>query len=178
MSHQPYETWIFDIHELNEDQRRSLDLHVESCADCRQLRERWGQVRVELREPAVAAPRAGFTRRWQASFNERRAREQRLQAWKFFLACSGGSALVLVAFVTYLVFATTPVEWVQAVVRTISSTVGVVTTLRDVSFTWSQMVPPGLSVAFWILLALTFCLLTVFWGFAMWRTSLGGLIQK
>jgi hypothetical protein len=178
MSHQPYETWILDIHELSEDQRRSLEQHVEGCADCRNLRERWTHVQGELSSPVVTAPRMGFTNRWQAGFNQRRLREQRRQAWKLFLACSSAAALVFVSLVVYLVFSTTPVEWVQAGVRIVSSSVGMVTTLRDVSFTWSHMVPPVLSVAFWISLFLTFLMLTCVWVFALWRTSLGGMIQK
>jgi anti-sigma factor RsiW len=178
MNHQPYEMWILDPPGLSAEQREELEKHLLGCADCRTLREHWTLVQVELRQPQEAAPRYGFTRRWQAGMSERRLRDQRRQAWKFFLACSGSAALVFVLMVAYVLLSTTPVEWVQAGVRAISSSVGVVTTMREITSTWAQVVPPVLSIAFWISVSLTFCILALVWVFALWRTSLGGFIQR
>jgi len=178
MSHQPYETWIVDPPPLNSEQMHSLEAHLEGCAECRGLRERWAHVRVALERPDMAAPRPGFARRWQAGLAERRLREQRRQAWKFFLACSSAAAALFVFLVAYLAVSTTPVEWVQAGVKAISSSAGYLTTLRDVSSTWAQVVPPVLNLAFWFSMAVTVCLLVFVWVFALWRTSLGGTIQR
>ena len=178
MSHQPYENWILDIPKLSEEQRRLLDLHLEGCQECRQLQERWTYLSVELDQPLEVAPRAGFTRRWKAGLSERRLRDQRRQAWKFFLACSGAAAAAFVLLVTYVALSTTPVQWIQAGVKAVSSSVGYVTTLRDVSASWSQIVPPSLNLAFWFSLVITFFLVTFIWVFALWRTSMGGTIQR
>jgi len=178
MSHQPYENWILEIQTLNEEQRHSLDLHLEGCEECRQLKGRWALVRSELEQPAEFAPRPGFTRRWKAGLTERRLREQRRTAWKFFLACSSAAAAAFVFLVTYLALNTTPVQWVQAGVKALSSSVGYVMTLRDVSASWSQIVPPALNVAFWFSLVITFFFVTFIWVFALWRTSIGGTIQR
>ena len=178
MNHQPYEMWILDPPGLNAEQREQLESHLLGCADCRKLRERWTLVQVELHQPVEAGPRYGFTKRWQAGLSERRLRDQRRQAWKFFLACSASAALVFVVMVVYVLLSTTPVEWVQAGVRAVSDSVGVVTTLRQITTSWAHVVPPALSIAFWVSVALTFCILALIWVFALWRTSLGGFIQR
>lgn len=178
MSHQPYETWIVDPPPLNQEQIHSLETHLEGCEACRRLREHWTLVQTELIQPAAAVPRTGFTGRWKAGLAERRLREQRRQAWKFFLACSSTAAVMFVFLVAYLAVSTTPVEWIQAGVKAVSSSAGLLTTLRDVSSTWTQVVPPVLNVAFWFSLVVTLCLLVFVWVFALWRTSLGGTIQR
>ncbi len=178
MSHQPYETWIVDPPPLNQTQLRSLESHLEGCEACRRLRERWTMVQTELAQPVETAPRVGFTGRWKAGLAERRLREQRRQAWKFFMVCSSSAAAMFVLLVAYLAVSTTPVDWIQAGVKAISSSAGLVTTLRDMSSTWAQVVPPALTVAFWFSMVVTSCLLVFVWVFALWRTSLGGTIQR
>ena len=178
MSHQPYENWILEMRSLSDDQQRLLDQHMEGCKECRQLQERWTLVRVDLEQPVELAPRPGFTRRWKAGLAERRLREQRRQAWKFFLACSGAAAAAFAMLVTYIALSTTPVQWIQAGVKALSSSVGYVTTLRDISASWTHIVPPALNVAFWFSLVITFFFVTLIWVFALWRTSMGGTIQR
>ena len=178
MNHQPYEMWILDPPGLSAEQRQELNEHLLGCADCRMLSERWTLVQGELRQPPQAEPRYGFTRRWQAGLSERRLRDQRRQAWKFFLAFGAAAGVMFVVMVAYVLLTTTPVEWVQAGVRTVSSSVGVLSTMREISTTWTQMVPPALTVAFWISVALTFCILAFIWVFVLWRTSLGGNLHR
>jgi anti-sigma factor RsiW len=178
MNHKPFELWILEPDELSEAQRGDLEAHLEGCEACRKLQAGWTILKEELRTPEVAAPRAGFTNRWKAEIAERRAREQRKQAWRLFLSCSGAAALLLVFFVAYVFSTTTPAGWIQVGVRVISSSVGMASAFRDVATTWMQYTPPALNVALWISLAVTFCALTFVWVFAMWRTSLGGAIQK
>jgi anti-sigma factor RsiW len=178
MKHQPYETWILDSLALSQEQAHSLEMHLEGCESCRSLRNRWVHVQVGLGQSVVMAPRYGFTGRWKASVAERRLREQRRQAWMFFLACSGTAAAMFVFLVAYLAVSTTPVEWIQAGVKAVSSSAGLITTLRDVSSTWTQVVPPVLNIAFWFSLVVTLCLLIFVWVFALWRTSLGGAVQR
>jgi hypothetical protein len=178
MNHQPYEVWILEPLELNGSQRAELEKHLEGCEACRNLQAGWTAVKVELRAPEMAAPRAGFTNRWKAGAAERRLREQRRQAWKLFLTCSGTAAALFVVFIAYLLSTTTPVEWIQAGVRVVSSSVGMVGAFRDVTMVWLQYTPPAVNVALWISLAVTFCALTFVWVFALWRTSLGGALQK
>ena len=178
MNHQPYEVWILEPRELNDPQRTELEKHLEGCEACRKLQAGWMAAQVELRAPEMVIPRAGFTKRWKNSVADRRLHEQRKQAWKLFLTCSGAAAALFVFFVAYLLSTTTPVEWIQAGVRMVTSSIGLVGAFRDVTTVWLQYTPPALNVVLWISLAVTFCALTFVWVFALWRTSLGGALHK
>jgi predicted anti-sigma-YlaC factor YlaD len=178
MNHQPYELWILEAQELDHAQRSELALHLEGCQACRKLKTGWTAARMELYAREMVSPRAGFTNRWTAGIAERRLKEQRKQAWKLFLTCSGTAAALLVFFVAYVLSTTSMVQWIQAGVRVISSTVGLVGAFRDVSTTWMQYSPPALNVAVWISIAITLCTLTFIWVFALWRTSFGRAESK
>ena len=135
-------------------------------------------VHLELKTTPAVAPRMGFTRRYQASLLERRARAQRRQAWKLFLACSGASLGVLLLLVVYLIGNSTPAEWIQAAMRTVTNTADTLTTARNLAINWFQVTPLGLNVVIWVALTLTVCVMTFIWVFALWRTSSVGAFQK
>ena len=178
MNHQPFELWILDPHGLNEADRLALQQHLESCQDCRLLQEKWVSLHEELRTPPVLAPRQGFPRRWKAGLAERRLREQRRQAWKFFVACSGAAAAVFLAMASYLLLTSTPAEWIQAAMRAVTNTVGTYSTARDLAATWMSLTPLGLNIVIWIAMGVTFCILAFIWVFAIWRTAFAGVWNK
>lgn len=178
MNHQPYENWIFEPLQMNAAEHQELETHLQGCEACRKLQAGWTAAHAELRAPEMAAPRAGFAGRWKAGVAERRLREQRRQAWRLFLVCGGAAAVLFIFCAGYLLTATTPVEWIQAAVRVVSSSVGMMGALRNLAGAWLQYTPPALNVALWISLAVTFCAITFVWVFALWRTSLGGAIHK
>jgi hypothetical protein len=178
MNHQPFELWILDPHELNEADRLALQQHLSTCQDCRMLQEKWLSFHDELRTPPVLAPRPGFPRRWKAGLAERRQREQRRQAWKFFMACSGAAAAVFLAMVSYMLLTSTPAEWIQAAMRAVTNTVGTYSTARDLATTWMSLTPLGLNIVIWIAMGVTFCILAFIWVFAIWKTSFAGVWNK
>jgi len=97
MSHQPFETWILDQGTLSGEEQRALQDHIGSCEQCRRLDRRWQAVRHELRARPMISPAAGFSKRWQAGLAERRAREQRRQAWRNFGGLMSGALFILLA---------------------------------------------------------------------------------
>jgi hypothetical protein len=179
MNHQPFETWLLeDRRSLSEEQQQSLQQHLEVCSDCRALRGKWQEVAQELRLTPMVAPRPGFARRFQAGMAERRVREQRRQAWRVFIALSGSAAAVFGGFMIYALFFSTTAEWIQAVVTVLSSTVGTAATARSLFSTWMEFTPFSLNLTLWISIGLTFCFLVFLWVFAIWRTSLIGVMNK
>jgi hypothetical protein len=178
MNHQPFETWIVDRQDLSQEEQLSLQQHLASCAECRNLQEKWRMVHLELSNTPAVAPRLGFTRRYRASLLERRALAQRRQAWKLFLMCSGASAAVLLLLVVYLIGNSTPAEWIQAAMRTITNTADTLTSARNLAVNWFQVTPIGLNLVVWMAITLTLCVLTFIWVFALWRTSSVGALQK
>ena len=80
MNHQPFDTWIYDPSELNEEQKVELSSHIDGCPQCQQKQKTWTAVlKVILNIPIETAP-AGFPARFQASLSQRRALEQRKQS--------------------------------------------------------------------------------------------------
>ncbi len=178
MNHQPFETWIFAQEDLNEADRLALQQHLEACQACRSLQEKWESLHEELQAPAMLAPRAGFTRRWKAGLAEKRLREQRRQAWKVFLTFSGATTAVVLVMIAYALLTSTPAEWVQAAMRTVTETVGTYSAVRELTTAWMNLTPLGLNIVIWIALGVTFCILAFIWVYAIWRTAFAGVWNK
>ncbi len=178
MSHQPFENWILDQGELSLEERRSLRQHLEGCAQCQRLERRWGAVHQELRARRMVAPAAGFARRWQNGLAERRAREQRKQAWKIFGALLGAAIFILLVLGSYIITTTSPTEWLIALTRTTESSRVFLQMAIYVVQNWFSSTPLALNIAMWIYLAFTVCALTLVWVAVLWRTkSVGALNQ-
>lgn len=178
MNHQLYEMWILDPPALSDADRQTLQLHLAGCKECRSLYGKWASLSEELRTPVVVAPRPGFTRRWKASLAEKHLREERRQAWKFFLSISGATAAVFLIMVSYLLLTSTPAEWIQTVMRAVTATVGTFTTAHELTTTWLNLTPLGLNVVLWVALCISFCILASIWAVAIWKTAFAGVWNK
>jgi predicted anti-sigma-YlaC factor YlaD len=178
MSHQPFETWILDVETLPSEDRRVLQEHLESCTQCRSLRDKWHSVQHELRARVVAVPAPGFTQRWQAGLAERRAQAVRRQAWKVFLIFLGGAMVFLLALVAYVLSYSSPADWLAAVIRYGSYSLNLFDTLVSLLRLWLNATPLALNIALWIYTTITLCLLSLGWVFALWRTSIQGALSK
>ena len=178
MNHQPFEQWILDPRDLTAADRADLHAHLETCPTAGACRQSGSLSAEELHHTPMLAPRSGFSRRWQAGMAERRLREQRRQAWRFFMAFSGVAAAIFLVMVGYFLLTSTPAEWIQAAMRAVTSTVGTFTTARDLATTWMSLTPLGLNVVIWIAMGLTFCILVFIWVFAIYRTAFAGVWNK
>ncbi len=94
MSHQPFETWLFEEDALEESEARALREHLVECAACRSLGEAWEEMGGLLGSSPIAAPAPGFADRWRGRLAEDRDRLRRRQAWAVlgFTAAAGVAA--------------------------------------------------------------------------------------
>lgn len=175
MSHQPFENWILDPVDLTMEERRSLQAHIDSCATCRKLEQKWQAVRQELRPHNMVAPASGFVQRWQASLVKRRAQEQRKQAWRVFGLLLGGAALFLLLLSGYLLLNTSPAQWLVSVIGMVSSSKVLLQMVMYVVQNWLTRTPLALNIALWIYLTLTLCVLALVWVGVLWRTNSVGV---
>ena len=178
MNHQPFEQWILEPRDMSPANREELRAHLETCPACRRLQAKWLSLSEEIHSTPILAPRSGFSRRWQAGMAERKLREQRRQAWRFFMAFSGAAAAVFLVMVGYFLLTSTPAEWIQAAMRAVTSTVGTFTTARAFASTWMSLTPLGLNVVIWVALVVSFCILAGIWVFAIYRTAFAGVWNK
>jgi hypothetical protein len=178
MSHQPFETWILDPDPLTKEDRRSLQDHLDSCAQCQQIQRRWQSVHLELRARPMALPAPGFTMRWQSGLAERRARQQRRQAWKIFGYFAGGALFILLLLSAYLLATTTPADWLSSGIRLLTSSRNLIDLGAYLVDTWLASTSLAVNLALWIYLTVGLCLLSMIWVLILWRTNLVGVLNK
>lgn len=178
MSHQPFEAWILESEALTFEERRVLQEHLTTCKQCQQLERKWLAVHQQLRARPMVAPAPGFTQRWQSSLAERRAREQRKQAWRIFGILLAAATFILILLAGYVVTTSTPAAWLSALTRTISSSEVFFQWVVYVVQGWLTSTPLALNIAIWIYLTLTLCGLSVMWLAILWRTKSGGVLNN
>ncbi|MBE0698107.1 MAG: hypothetical protein IH586_14395 [Anaerolineaceae bacterium] len=178
MSHQPYETWILDQQNLSTDDRRSLQTHLDDCPQCLRLQYRWQMVRQELTYPRMVAPAPGFTQRWQTGLVERKAREQRKQAWKIAGLLLAAALIVLLVMATYTLATTSFTDWLVAVVGIVSSTTGLLNLGIHFVQNWLSSTPLAMNIVLWIYLTVCISLLTFVWVLVLWRTNIVGVFNR
>ena len=178
MSHQPFETWLLDDDgTLSPAERRALQEHLASCPQCQRLEQKWQATRQELHMRRMVAPAPGFTQRWQNSLAERKAQEQRRNAWKIFGITSIIALLTLVVLTSYTLATTSPAEWLGALVQTISSTNAFSQYAIYVIQNWLSITPPVIPIVLWIYVTITLCFLIFIWVAVLWRTKYKGAIN-
>lgn len=178
MSHQPFETWILDQETLPMGDRRSLQTHIETCQQCQRIYRKWNAAQRELRAHRMIAPTAGFVTRWQSSLAERRAREQRKQAWRAFVAFLGAAVFILLVLVTYVMMTSSPSDWLAAFIHSASTSLDFFNLVAYVARTWISNTPLVFNIALWIYASVTLCFLSLAWIFALWRTSKVGATNQ
>jgi hypothetical protein len=177
MNHQPFEAWIFDPGELTREDRRALQAHLQECRQCRLLEQRWQAVHREMRALPLAAPAAGFSQRWQAGLAERRAREQRRQAWKIFGWLAGGAFLFLLMLAGYLIATTSPAEWLMVFIKIFASSREMFALTQLAVQSWLTTTPLALNIALWVTLTVLLCILSLAWLWIVWRANPVGVLH-
>lgn len=81
MSHQPFETWLLSEENLDEEQEKALQTHLESCPKCQQLSHSWAQVQSLISTSSTPEPTPGFSLRWQQRLAVNRQHQQQRRMW-------------------------------------------------------------------------------------------------
>jgi hypothetical protein len=178
MSHQPYETWILDQQNLSGDDRRALLSHLDDCPQCLRLQRRWQMVHQELTYPRMVTPAPGFTQRWQTGLAERKAREQRKQAWKIAGMLFTAALVVLLLMTAYTLATSSLTDWLVGLVGIVSSTSGLLNLGIHFIQNWLSSTPLAVNLVLWIYLTVSIALLTFVWVLVLWRTNLVGVFNR
>lgn len=178
MSHQPFEDWILGPIRLSTDERRALQAHLADCQQCQRLERRWNAVHHQLRSRYMVPPAPGFSQRWQSGLAERRAREQRRQAWKIFGILAGGALLILLLLAVYIIATTSPAEWLSALVRTYTSSQSMLDLTGYAVQSWLTSAPLAVRIGLWLYAAVMLAGLVMVWGLIVWRTKTVGVMES
>lgn len=74
MKHLPYEAWVFEDGPLSPRDAEELQSHLEKCEHCSGLAAAMGEVTHHLTSAPTVAPAPGFTARWRARLDAKRAK--------------------------------------------------------------------------------------------------------
>ncbi|GAB4544674.1 MAG: hypothetical protein Fur002_18120 [Anaerolineales bacterium] len=163
-----FEEWLLNDTPLNETQRRQLDAHLRTCADCAALAES----AAALRSAPVISPAAGFSRRFQIRLARQKSAARRKNFWGLILFVVAGLALILWLAAPYIsLFAAAPAQWMSLALGNALFLFTTLQTLAEVFSVFLQILPGILSPYAWMMLASTLAGFSLLWTAALWRMS-------
>ena len=174
MKHQPFEKWLLNDRLISPEQKRELDSHLRTCADCSALAE----TGMALRSVKFASPRDGFASRFQVRLAERKVADRRRRFWGSILFTFGGLALLIWLLFPYLFsFFSSPATWISILVEW---GVYLITTIRALAEAGSVVVdvlPSFLSPFMWMVLLSAVAGIGLLWSVSIWRFAQRGAPQ-
>jgi hypothetical protein len=178
MSHQPFETWIFEPEELSQDEREQMQAHLDSCQECRQLKAAWQNANVRLQVKPMVMPKHGFAQRWEAGLERRQVElqtQQSQQVRRFLLYLGLSNALAIITFVALSIQKGAFLSWVIDGLQELVEIPSILSGLVNTATSLLQAMPDYLSFAAWITVTCGLCILTVIWVYSLWRTTFRGV---
>lgn len=175
MSHQPFETWLFEEDALEESEALALRQHLAECAACRSLGEAWEEMGGLLRSSAVAAPATGFAARWRGRLAADSERRRRRQAWAVLgsTAAAGVAATAGMAF-EVLTLLDSPARLALQIFEAISVFAARVFVIREAILAVAEGLPSFFASS-WPLVSLAgLILLGALWAASIYRYAIQG----
>ena len=178
MSHQPYETWLFDEAELSSEQAQALQVHLQECQQCRGLQKAWKNLGAKIQATPMVSPQPGFSQRWRASLAERRSRQQVLQVRRLFIGLLVAALITLLLLVVVFYLTASPVNLLVAVLEGITSLIIRGSQIQRVIVPWLETVPLIIPIAGWVIFSSGLTLLSLFWIYSLWRIHSQGVYKN
>jgi hypothetical protein len=140
MNHTHFEELILDDIKLSPEQKKSLEAHLAECTQCQKIQTGWSGLRQEMRTAPPVNPAPGFTQRWKANSEVRRAQQQMIQSRKLIIGFSI-SGFVLLAILSIVFFTQfSPADLLVTIFRTITRLAIGFEELRQVVTIWFKIV--------------------------------------
>jgi len=175
MAHQPFENWLITEESLTAAQQIELDDHLRGCPQCRELQAGLAGVNRLLSAAEMAAPKPGFSQRWQSLAARRKLEQQPRQVRIFILVLIEAALISLALLVTImLVGRVSLAEILVPGARLVAGSINLGS--QFVGWLGSNLSSPA-AVVLWILFASGICLLVITWVVTVVRFSTRG-VQK
>ena len=175
MSHQPYQTWLFDEADLSNEQAVALRAHLQECEQCRDLQKAWKTVDGKIQAAPMVSPQPGFSQRWRASLAERRARQQVLQVRRLFIGFLVAALITLLLMVVVFFLTASPANLWVVIFGGAAKLIIQGTQLQRVIVLWLKTVPPIIPIAGWAIFSSSLSLLSLIWIYSLWRIHSKGV---
>ncbi len=168
MDHRPFEDWLLEDQPLNPEQKRELQSHLRTCADCTALAE----VNLALRSARTVKPAVGFSARWQSRLAaERKLQRRRQVVGSTILSLGGAGLLVWMATPVVLAFLESPARWVVGMVNSLLFVMSSLEVLGEAAGVLVRVVPGFVPPYIWLVLASVLGGLGLLWTVSLWRFS-------
>ncbi len=177
MNHSPFEEWLLSGKDLPEDQKLALQAHIQTCPSCSRLAGGWSQVEGAMKRSQPVEPAPGFTHRFQASLEERRAKQQRRVTWSILSGTL--AATFVIGLILWLPQASTSANLIVTLGNLVAAAVNFSSSLSDASILIGSLLsalPPAIPIAVWMILALNICVWSLIWILCVWK--LPGLLRS
>ncbi|MCC7119285.1 MAG: zf-HC2 domain-containing protein [Anaerolineales bacterium] len=166
MNHQPFEEWLLTDKFLTPAEKRELDLHLRTCADCTAL----SATGLALRSARAARPAAGFTLRFQQKLAAQKALERRRRLLGMVsLVFSSAVLLAWLAFPYLNALIVAPTEWLTTLTGYLLYVTTSIRALGDASLVLLRVIPDLLPPYAWMALASTVAGLSLLSSVSIWR---------
>jgi len=178
MNHQPYETWILDGYENNQENRESLQAHLRVCNRCAQLHSSWQKAQRQIKTAPIQKAPGNFVANWQKNLVLFKEKQKRKQARTLLLSFITGALIVLIALAAVLL---PKISFISVIVTIASAAVRLVESIKQV---WllimsllkvaptTTIIVIGAMLVGWILLAVTA------WMVSVWKVSVKKVVEK
>jgi hypothetical protein len=151
---------------MTTEQKRELDLHLRTCSYCSAL----VQTGLALKSVKKAAPKAGFTDRFQARLAERKLVERRRRIWGAVLFTFGGLVMLMWLASPYLLtFFSAPASWISVFVEWGVFILTTIKALTEAGSVFLRIIPDILSPFAWMVVLSAFAGVSLLWSVSIWR---------
>jgi len=158
MNHQPFENWLLSEETLTPKNERTLQDHLETCDQCRELQAAWnGVIDLFLDVPEVE-PAPGFVNRWQNRLvTERQIELSVRHRWQsiIMLILIGNviAGLVVLLSTQFLTTFDTPLAFILSGVYRLASIVTWINTVENIFTTLFRTITSVVPAGLWAVLA-------------------------
>lgn len=157
MNHQPFEQLLLSEDPLTPEEKQLLDCHLDTCPQCRKLQQAWYGVNDLFQEVPDVAPIEGFTHRWLERLETEKQLEQVIRyRWQsvIILILFANVITVLIIFLGTQFFPAieSPMTLILSGIYRLLSTMALINTLQNISFTLLGSIISVVPVGIWALL--------------------------
>ena len=179
MSHQPFESWLLtDKSELDFEQKRSLNTHLQTCSTCQDLQHAWVSVEHSLQSAPRARPAEGFAQRWETSLDARLEMTQRRQVARLLLGLFGAAVISLALVAVQFVTTVSPLDWGLSFLQEGLRFFAQSQIMYMVLIGWAQRIPMQVMLVGWLMAFGLFSSLTALWMLSLQQIRTQGVYQR
>ena len=170
MKHQLYEGWIIARDELSSDQERELHLHLEKCEACKAFAMADLVLERTFSSVQMVEPMPGFTHRWRAMANTKRASAHRRQTSIILgLLSFGTTVLVMPLILQVILVLLSPEDLLFDYAKGAVEWLAWFEFIGEFSMTFINTLISTIPVGWWLSIAVLLTGVSTLWGLSLRR---------